>query len=59
MPRHTFLQLYGDAPGSAPDRLLDSLSPDFADSIEPGDGYVGGREFFTEGSDVVQDISDD
>ncbi|MBL8695879.1 MAG: hypothetical protein JNJ88_17425 [Planctomycetes bacterium] len=59
LPRHTFLQYTATPQAPLLITLLDSLSPDFADTIEPGDGYVGGRDFFVERPALVQDIVDD
>jgi hypothetical protein len=59
IPRHTFLQYTATPQAPLLISLLDSLSPDFADTIEPGDGYVGGRDFFLDRPELVQDIVDD
>src|SRR5690606_16318372 len=36
--------------------IADTLSPDFVHVLEPGDGYVGGKEFFRVGSPYVKVI---
>lgn len=59
LPRHTFLQYTATPQAPLLISLLDSLSPDFADTIEPGDGYVGGRDFFRDHSELVEDITDE
>jgi hypothetical protein len=50
-PHHSYL-LYTATP-QAPLLIsrIDTLSPDFGAVLTPGDHYVGGREFFVEGSD--------
>lgn len=59
LPRHTYLQYTATPQAPLLISLLDSLSPDFADTIEPGDGYVGGRDFFFDRPELVKDIEDD
>lgn len=59
LPRHTFLQYTATPQAPLLISLLDKLSPDFADAVEPGDGYVGGHDFFIERPELVLDIEDD
>ena len=49
-PNHSYL-LYTATP-QAPLLIsrIDTLSPDFGTVLKPGDNYVGGKEFFMEGS---------
>ena len=59
LPRHTFLQYTATPQAPLLISLLDSPSPDFADTIEPGDGYVGSRDFFVDHPNLVEDIIDE
>jgi hypothetical protein len=56
LPIHTYL-LYTATP-QAPLLIsrIDTLSPEFAELIETGDGYVGGVDLFTDGSPYVSII---
>jgi hypothetical protein len=56
LPRHTYL-LYTATP-QAPllININSALSPSFVHVLEPGDGYVGGAEFFAPGSPYVKAI---
>jgi len=58
LPRHTCLQYSAAANPSFLITLLDMLSPDFADVLESGDDYCGGRAFFLERSDLAREIPD-
>jgi hypothetical protein len=53
LERHTYLQYTAtpQAPIFIP--LIDLLSPDFCEVLEPGEGYVGGHVIFRERSDDV------
>jgi len=46
LPQHSFLQYTATPQALLLINIIDVLSPDFADVLTPGDGYVGGREFF-------------
>ncbi|HEV2594898.1 MAG TPA: Z1 domain-containing protein [Sphingomicrobium sp.] len=46
MPNHTFLQYTATPQAPLLINIADILSPEFVDVLEPGDGYVGGEEFF-------------
>ena len=39
--------------------IVDILSPKFAEVIAPGEGYVGGREFFSEPRELIRDIPEE
>jgi len=56
LPRHSYI-LYTATP-QAPLLIsrIDMLSPDFAGLLTPGEGYVGGRDYFFEGSAYVETI---
>jgi hypothetical protein len=45
LPKHTFLQYTATAQSIILISLLDMLSPDFADVLEPGADYTGGKSF--------------
>jgi hypothetical protein len=56
LPTHTYL-LYTATP-QAPLLIsrIDMLSPQFADPIEPGEDYVGGKDLFNVGSPYIEAI---
>ena len=56
LPTHTYL-LYTATP-QAPLLIsrIDMLSPEFADPIEPGEAYVGGRDLFSDNSPYIETI---
>jgi len=59
-PHHTFLQYTATPQAPLLISLLDALSPTFVRVLEPGEGYVGGREFFVErGPPYVQAIPEE
>ncbi len=43
---HTFLQYTATPQATLLISIIDGLSPEFVEVIEPGGGYVGGRDFF-------------
>jgi hypothetical protein len=47
LPHHTLLQYTATPQANLLIHLADVLSPSFAELVSPGDGYVGGRDFFT------------
>ena len=47
IPKHTSLQYTATAQSLILISLLDMLSPDFADVLEAGEEYTGGKAFFT------------
>jgi len=46
IPHHTYLQYTATPQAPLLIALDDLLSPDFAELVEPGDGYTGGQSFF-------------
>jgi len=48
LPHHTLLQYTATPQAPLLINIADVLSPEFVDVLEPGDGYVGGLEFFGE-----------
>src|SRR5690606_9105554 len=56
LPCHTFLQYTATPQAPLLINIADTLSPDFVHVLEPGDGYVGGKEFFRVGSPYVKVI---
>jgi hypothetical protein len=56
LPHHSFLQYTATPQALLLINIIDVLSPDFADVLTPGDGYVGGRDFFRAHTNYVQTI---
>jgi len=54
--RHTFLQYTATPQANLLISILDSLSPDFAELLKPGDDYTGGIEFFGDDMSLVRSI---
>lgn len=50
---HTYLQYTATPQAPLLVSIADTLSPDFVEVLNPGSGYVGGSEFFAEGSNFV------
>ena len=48
LPIHTYLQYTATPQAPLLVSIIDSLSPSFVQVLEPGDAYVGGREFFAD-----------
>jgi hypothetical protein len=48
LPNHTFLQYTATPQAPLLINIIDALSPDFVEVLEPGDGYVGGIQFFSD-----------
>ena len=48
LPNHTFLQYTATPQAPLLINIIDALSPDFVEVLEPGDGYVGGVQFFSD-----------
>ncbi len=46
LPNHTFLQYTATPQAPLLINIIDALSPDFVEVLEPGEGYVGGMQFF-------------
>ena len=47
-PLHTYLQYTATPQAPLLVSIIDSLSPDFVQVLEPGSDYVGGKEFFAD-----------
>ena len=56
IPLHTYLQYTATPQAPLLINIADILSPDFVHVLEPGNGYVGGTEFFARNSSHVKDI---
>lgn len=56
LPCHTYLQYTATPQAPLLINIADTLSPDFVHVLEPGEGYVGGKEFFAPGSPYVEVI---
>ncbi len=59
LPLHTFLQYTATPQAPLLISIIDSLSPSFVTVLEPGEDYVGGREFFGPASHYIRLIPDD
>ena len=53
---HTFLQYTATPQAPLLINIIDSLSPDFAEVLEPGEDYVGGQTFFGDTNGLVRII---
>jgi hypothetical protein len=56
LPNHTFLQYTATPQAPLLINIIDALSPGFVEVLEPGADYVGGREFFGDGGELVEVI---
>jgi hypothetical protein len=56
LPHHSFIQYTATPQAPLLINIIDVLSPDFADVLTPGDGYVGGRDFFRPPARHIQTI---
>jgi hypothetical protein len=56
LPNHTYLQYTATPQAPLLISIIDSLSPNFVQVLEPGVEYVGGREFFADNSPLVRVI---
>ncbi len=56
LPRHTYLQYTATPQAPLLINIADTLSPDFVHVLQPGAGYVGGKEFFARNSKFVKVI---
>lgn len=56
LPHHTFLQYTATPQAPLLINLIDILSPGFVQVLTPGEGYVGGKEFFIERQELIKDI---
>lgn len=59
LPHHTFLQYTATPQAPLLINIIDALSPGFVEVLEPGAEYVGGREFFGGGANLVEVIPPD
>ena len=56
LPRHSYLQYTATPQAPLLINIVDVLSPDFAEILTPGDGYIGGAEYFIRRPNLVRDI---
>ena len=56
LPTQTYLQYTATPQAPLLVSIIDSLSPNFVQILEPGDAYVGGREFFADDTTYVRVI---
>ena len=53
LPRHSFVQYTATPQAPLLISIIDSLSPSYVSVLEPGQQYVGGRQFFAEGAPAL------
>jgi hypothetical protein len=58
LPHHSYLQYTATPQAPLLINLIDVLSPRFAEILEPGDDYVGGRDIFVTTPGLVETIPD-
>ena len=56
LPNHTYLQYTATPQAPLLISIIDSLSPNFVQVLEPGAEYVGGREFFGDNQPLIRVI---
>lgn len=56
IPHHTYLQYTATPQAPLLINIIDALSPNFVEVLEPGPGYVGGRAIFLERPELVKPI---
>lgn len=56
IPHHTYLQYTATPQANLLIAVADVLSPSFAELVSPGDGYVGGGDFFSEDKPLCFEI---
>lgn len=56
LPRHSYLQYTATPQAPLLINIVDVLSPSFAEVLIPGDGYIGGAEFFLNRPNLIRDI---
>lgn len=56
LPHHTFLQYTATPQALLLINMLNTLSPNFCYVLEPGEDYVGGKDFFTPASPYIRTI---
>ncbi|SFI43821.1 Z1 domain-containing protein [Enterobacter sp. NFIX59] len=54
LPNHTYLQYTATPQAPLLINIIDSLSPNFVKVLEPGDAYIGGRDFFGRNSSYIK-----
>lgn len=54
LPAHSYLQYTATPQAPLLINLVDLLSPDFAEILQPGEGYVGGQDLFARDSPYVR-----
>lgn len=59
LPHHTYLQYTATPQAPLLINIIDSLSPNFVEVLEPGQNYVGGLDFFHGASKFVKIIPDE
>lgn len=56
IPHHTYLQYTATPQAPLLINIIDALSPNFIEVLEPGPGYVGGRAIFLDRPELVKQI---
>jgi hypothetical protein len=56
IPTHSYVQFTATPQAPLLINLVDALSPSFAEVLTPGEGYVGGTEFFVSHPNLVRQI---
>jgi len=56
IPHHTYLQYTATPQANLLIAVADLLSPSFAELVSPGQGYVGGRDFFSDNKPLCFEI---
>lgn len=56
IPHHTYLQYTATPQAPLLINIIDALSPNFVEVLEPGPGYVGGRALFLDRPDLIKQI---
>lgn len=56
LPHHSYLQYTATPQAPLLISLIDMLSPEFAEVLEPGEGYTGGTAFFGPGSSLARTL---
>jgi hypothetical protein len=56
IPHHTYLQYTATPQAPLLINIIDALSPNFVEVLEPGPGYVGGRALFLDRPDLIKRI---
>ena len=55
-PKHSYIQYTATPQGPLLIDYLDTLSPNWAVVLKPGKNYIGGKQFFSEESNNIQEI---